>query len=548
MKKNGTVSISAKTLTFLKIARIMKLTIALILFACLQVSAKGWSQESITLKMNGAEIKKVLFAIEKQTNYRFLFTEDAVKGKPRVSIDVVKASVSEILDKILANTGIGYKVLGSDLVVLKDGVSSSDIDLQEIRVTGRVTSALGDPIPGVSVVVKGTITGTTTNANGNYSITVPDNAILVFSSVGYESKEVQVAGKSVIDITLSVSTKVIDQVVVVGYGSQRKIDITGSVATIKGEEIAKQASYNPLSALQGKVAGLQVTNNGSPGAPPSLIVRGAGSVYGNTSPLYVVDGVWYNDISFLNSNDIESMTLLKDASSESIYGIQAANGVVLITTKKGKRNEKPVISYNGFVGNQVATNQINMATGSQYETMINELNVLNGSAPTYTNPSASGTTDWYHQILRNALVNNHQISVLGGGEKSTYNLSAGYYHQDGLVKTNAFDRYTIHLQNDYQLTKFLKVGVNVTGIMSKSQDIDGSIFHQLYSAAPNVPVYYADGTYGDPNDFQVGTSNQFNPQVTIDFFHHQTKTYKFTGSAYADLKLAKHFTFHTSVG
>jgi len=300
--------------------------------------------------------------------------------------------------------------------------------------------------------------------------------------------------------------------------------------------------------LQGKVAGVQITNSGSPGSAPEIRIRGVGTVYGNANPLYVVDGIWYDDISFLNSADIDNISVLKDASSESIYGIRAANGVILITTKKGRKGEKAVISYNGYVGNQVVTNQVAMSTGPEYETMINELNVINGKPAQYPNPSAVGNTDWYHQILRNALVTNHQISVAGGGEKSTYNLSLGYYKQDGLVKTNTFDRYNLHLQNDYQLTKFLKAGVTIAGGLSNSSNIDGSIFHQLYAAAPNVPVYYADGTYGDPNDFKVGSSNQFNPQVTIDFYNNHTKTYKLNGSVYADVIFAKYFTFHTSVG
>src|SRR6185369_10001210 len=215
---------------------------------------------------------------------------------------------------------------------------------------------------------------------------------------------------------------------------------------------------NPVSSLQGKVAGVQITNSGSPGSPPQIRIRGVGTVYGNANPLYVVDGIWYDDISFLNSNDIETMSVLKDASSESIYGIRAANGVILITTKKGRRGEgKPTISYNGYVGNQVVTNQIKMATGPEFETMVNELNVINGKPAQYSNPASVGTTDWYHQILRNALVTNHQVSVAGGGERSSFNLSLGYFKQDGLVKTNTYDRYNLHLQNDYQLAKFLRV-------------------------------------------------------------------------------------------
>lgn len=546
MKKIEPLWRSVYAKEFFKLLLIMKLAILFILFTAYQVQAGVYGQ-TVNFNAKQTEIKKILNGIEKTGDVRFLYNYELAALKTKIDFKADNLPLTAALDKLFVNTDLTYKVLEDNLVVVLKGVNNPSLN-QVIKVTGRIIDSKGEAIPLATIKVKGTSVVTSADVNGNFSITIPDSAVLIISSVGFNSKEVSVGREKQITVVLTVSEKVLDEVVVVGYGSQRKIDVTGSIANIKGDEIAKQSSFNPLSALQGKVAGLQVTNNGAPGAPPSLIIRGAGSVYGSTSPLYVVDGVWYNDISFLNSNDIESMSLLKDASSESIYGIQAANGVVLITTKKGKKNEKPTVSYNGYVGNQVVTNQVDMATGPQYTSMINELNILNGSAPTYANPSAAGNTNWYHQILRNALVNSHQISVMGGGDKSTYNFSAGYYHQDGLVKTNSFDRYTLHLKNDYQVASFLKVGVNIAGIFSKSQDIDGSIFHQLYTAAPNVPVYYADNTYGDPNDFQVGTSNQFNPQVTVDVFHHQTNTYKVTGSVFADLNLSKHITFHTSVG
>jgi len=422
------------------------------------------------------------------------------------------------------------------------------VSAQKTTVTGSVTATDGSPLVGATVLEQGTPNGTQTNGNGNFTISVGNNAVLMVSSVGYQDTTVSVNGQSEITIRLKPSVNTLEQVVVVGYGTQRKIDVTGSVANIKGEVISKQSSYNPLSALQGQVAGVQVANSGAPGAPPKLTIRGVGTVYGNTDPLYVVDGVWYNDVSFLNSSDIESVSVLKDASSESIYGIRAANGVVLITTKKGRRNGKSVINYNGFAGNQVVTNQIKMATGPEYAQMINEVYALNGSPALYSDPSSYGTTDWYHLILRNAFVTNNQISVNGGGEKSTYNFSLGYYHQDGLVKKNDFDKYSMHVSNDYQVTDFLKVGVNTTGILSNSNDAPGGIFYALFNAAPIVPAFYADGSYGDPADYNIASANQKNPKESIDYFNNTTKTWKLNGNVYADVKFLKNFTLHSSVG
>lgn len=418
----------------------------------------------------------------------------------------------------------------------------------QITIKGTVTDAGSETVPGASVLVKGTAQGTITDVNGKYTIQASPNAVLVFSFIGYQSKEIPVDNQTTINVQLQQQAYNVGEVVVVGYGTQKKIEVTGSVAQVKGDEIAKQSSVNPMSALQGKVAGVQITNSGSPGSSPEIRIRGVGTVYGNANPLYVVDGVWYDDISFLNPADIESMNILKDASSESIYGIRAANGVILITTKKGARDTAPVVTYNAYVGNQVVTNQIKMANGPEFATIIDELDNINGVTPRYTNPSSYGTTDWYHQILRNAFTTNHQISVSGGGDKSTYALSLGYLNQEGIVKTNAFDRYTARFQNDMQLFKFLKIGYTLIGSVNASNDINGGIFHQLYSAAPIVPVYYADGTYGDPNDFNVGNSNSFNPQVTIDYFNQKSSNYRLSGNIHADLTLGKHLTFHTSAG
>ena len=420
---------------------------------------------------------------------------------------------------------------------------------QNITVKGRVTDG-GDKstIPSVSVLIKGTQIGTQTDASGAYSISAPANATLVFQYLGYTPQEIPVNNRTTINVQLASSSQQLDQVVVVGYGTQRKIDVTGSVATVKGEDIAKQASVNPISALQGKVAGVSITNTGAPGSSPQITIRGTGTVYGNTGVLYVVDGVWYDEISFLNPADIESLSILKDASSQSIYGIRAANGVVLITTKKGKTGE-PVITYNGSIGFKAVTNQVEMANATEYATIINELSASNDANPLFANPSSFGTgTNWYNQAFRNALQTNHQVSVNGGTEKTTYNFSLGYTNEDGIVKTQNYKRYTAKLSNDFQVLKPLKIGYTVSGTAINTNDINDGIFRQLYTAGPVVPVYYSDGSYGDANDFSLGGGNNFNPQVTLDYFNQKTKNYRFNGNVYAELTIAKNFTFRTSAG
>jgi TonB-linked SusC/RagA family outer membrane protein len=419
---------------------------------------------------------------------------------------------------------------------------------QDLKITGKVTgSSSASPLPGVTIAVKGTSRGTVTNSDGTYSILVPPNALLVATFIGFTSKEVPVGSQTVVDITLSESVTQVEQVVVVGYGVQRKVDITGAISQVKGEEISKQPVPNAVSGLQGKVAGVQITNSGKPGAAPNIKIRGAGTIYGSPNPLYVVDGVWYDDISFLNPGDIENMSILKDASSEAIYGIRAANGVVLITTKKGKAG-KPAVNYNGFVGFQRVTNKVKMANGHEYAILVNELSAQNDQ-PALLNPDEFGEgTNWYKQELRNAMITNHQLSISGGTEKSTYSFSVGYLKQEGIVRTNDFSRVTARLQNDFQVFEPLKIGYTVTAAVYNSNDVPDAIFGQLYNSAPIVPVRNPDGSYGDPGKFNLGSGPANNPEATLDFYDQTTKRHVVTGSVYADLRFAKHFTFHASAG
>ena len=427
---------------------------------------------------------------------------------------------------------------------------STALFAQNVTVTGKVTDATsGETLIGVTVGVKGTTTGTQTDANGTYTISVASTATLQASYIGYTTLDIPVNGRTSVDIKLQASTNQLQQVVVIGYGTQRKVDNTGSVSTVRAADINNQASTNPVAALQGKVSGVTVTNNGTPGSAPQITIRGLGTVYGNVSPLYVVDGVWYNDITFLNNNDIENITILKDASSTAIYGVRAANGVVLITTKRGAKGSKPTINYNGYVGFQAVTNQVKMANATEYATAVNELAAYGNAAPVFADPASFGTgTDWYKQILRKAFVTSHQVSVAGGTKTTTYNYSFGYLDQDGLVKNNNYKRYTLHLSNEFNPVSFLKFGYNANGVISKSKDAPGSIFHQIFAASPTLPVRNADGSYGDPADYNTGSGNNFNPQATLDFYNQVTKNDRITGDVHAEISILKNLKFRTSLG
>ncbi len=546
MKKNETAPVSATVLFYLKIARIMKLTTALLLFTCLQVSATGWSQERITLKMTAAEIKKVLFAIEKNSDYRFLFAEEAIKGKPRVNIDVVEATVNEVLDKILANTGISYKVLGTNLVVLKEGISAMNIaEQQEVRVSGKVISANGEPLAGASVLIKGTRTGTTTDANGNFSLTVPDDAVLIFSSVGYENSEIAVNGQSTLSVTLKQSEKLQDAVVVIGYGSARKKDLTGSVASVTGAELAKQPVLTATQAVQGKVAGVQVITSGDPNALPIIRIRGTGTMLAGANPLYVVDGVINDDIRNINSSDIVSMEILKDASATAIYGMRAANGVILITTKKGKPG-KMLINYDATVGIKEASHLVNMAGANQYAGYINEASIYYGSGDSIVKQStlqSGGNTDWYDEILKRGFFQNHNLSLSGGSDKINYFLSAGYLSDEGIIRTNNFKRFTLRNNNDYKITKNFKVSTLLSYSRSDVRNVDLGAFNVAYRAAPYV-IAKQDGKYGNTSL----ANNVGNPILDQDKNNNSGTGDRFQGNVIAELKPLTWLTLRTSFG
>ncbi|MDO7884349.1 SusC/RagA family TonB-linked outer membrane protein [Hymenobacter cheonanensis] len=419
-------------------------------------------------------------------------------------------------------------------------------------ITGRVVDEKGDPLPGANVVVKGSSVGTATNADGQYTINAPAGATLVFSFVGYSAQEVPLSGRTTIDIKFSApASQALNDVVVVGYGTQAKREVTGAIASVKGDDLVNQASQNPISSIQGKVAGVQITNSGTPGGAPQITIRGTGSISG-ASPLYVVDGTMLPagaDLSFLNQADIASLEVLKDAASASIYGVQAANGVVIVTTKRGLAGT-PRITYNGFVGVQTTTNKVKMANGAEYTTLYNEKNILQGNTAATNLPTTGlASTDWYDQISRNALTQNHQLSVSGGSEKISYSFSGSYLKQQGLIKTNDYERITARLQTDFSLTDHIKVGYNALLANTKSNDIPGNIFQQAYVAPPVLPVYQANGNYGDPSRIGPGGLGSFaNPQATLDYYHQQSRGQSLIANAFASVNFLKYFTVRSSVG
>tara|TARA_R110000868_G_scaffold28633_2_gene107221 strand:- start:82210 stop:85242 length:3033 start_codon:yes stop_codon:yes gene_type:complete len=371
-------------------------------------------------------------------------------------------------------------------------------------ISGTVTDTGNQPLPGASIVLKGTTTGTQTDFDGNFILDkIPSNGILVVSYVGYTTKEVPISNQQQITISLQEDAQALDEVVVVGYGTQKKADLTGAITTIKSEDIEKTPNSNVMQSLQGKVAGLQVTSTGSPGDSPTVRIRGVSSYNngGNTNPLYVVDGMFYDNIDFLDNSQIETVSVLKDASSVAIFGQKGVNGVIIIETKTGKLEQKPVFTYNGYTGYQVAQNVMKMANAEQFVTMANESgsdadiqfvqNAMQRYGRSRINPNVPNVnTDWYKEVLRVAPIISHSIGASGGGESVTYGVSTNYFSQDGILDMkNDYERFNIQSNVDIKLSERLKIGTNAIFSNANKYNAENGAWFQAYFAVPILPVY-----------------------------------------------------------
>ena len=424
-------------------------------------------------------------------------------------------------------------------------------------VKGVVVDQTNQPVIGASVQVNGTSIGVVTDFDGTYELTnVPDNAVITFSFIGMKSKEVKVTD-SVLNVQLVDDLQKLDEVVVIVYGAAKAKDLTSPITVVKGDELLSTPSTSPMSAIQGKVAGVNVVNSGAPGAGPRVSIRGNGS-FTNSSPLYVVDGMFYDDINFLNNSDIQEMSVLKDASAAAIYGVRAANGVVIITTKKGKRNQNAKITYNGYVGVQSATNVLKMANSEQYAQMLLEANydayVANMKASIdryggsyadadFHNWTFGANTDWYNELLRKAVITNHSIGISGGSEKAVYSLGVSYLYQDGIMDAdNNYKRMNFRAAVDYDATSWLKVGFS--GVFSNSTQINpnNAAWKEAFNSPSIYPVYDENNAEAFPEKFaspaSVGfTSNFYNPVATAKYNNSRNENYQVLSNFYAQFNI-----------
>lgn len=540
--------------SLLKLLLIMKFTIAFLLFTGFQLSAKTYSQERITLKLQSAELRTALRQIEKRSNFRFLYNDEVLTSNKKVNINATNTPVTEILDGILSQTILTYRILTNNLVV----ITQKDLIPQDTRVTGKVTDANGAIIPGVTIRIKGSNAATASDATGSYSISAPEGSTLVFSSIGYISNEVLIAGRTEINAIMQIATKDVNEVVVIGYGTASKRDLTGSIVKISGKEVADKPNANPIASLQSRVAGLSVVNNGTPGSAPDIRIRGTISI-GSVGPLYVVDGVFNDNIDYINPNDIESIEILKDPSSLAIFGVRGAAGVIAVTTKRAKSGQV-TINFNTSYGFKKLVDKIQLASGEDFKTLYEEEKVNIGAVSPFDYTKWTANTDWIDAVTRTGVFNANNLSVSGSTDKNKFTMGIGFTKDEGIVRHEKLEKILFSLSDEYKLNKNIRVGFNFNGVRQNNPydarwvlDAARKVIPLVSSGTKSV---FAKNPYGLDSMNQnlyyelpsIQNSGVINPllQIENDWNKKPSVEYRMVASVFAEINFLKNFSFKTT--
>ena len=585
-----------KTIQFHPLARcIMRITLLYSLLITVGISL-GFASEvrpqdlldhSISIKMDNIEISKILSRIERLANVKFVYSSNTIRADRKVSITASERKLSEVLNMVLKPLNISYRVIGGQIMLNTEDQGAGRPKQLQQSVSGTVVDESGMGLPGVSVVEKGTQRGTVTDTDGKFSINVAnEQSVLVFSFVGYSSQELIVANKSIVDVSLKTDDKSLNEVIVVGYGTQKKADLTGAIASISADRLtSKAAAVSYAEALVGQMAGVQVQQvNGAPGGEGlNIRIRGTGSISANSSPLYVIDGYPIDSSAFslVNTSDIENIQVLKDASSTAIYGSRGANGVVIITTKKGTAGA-PRVSFSSFYGVQQVARKIDMMNSREYLEFFKDghnqawldRTPMPGNAPhtisdpnevrsKYTNanfyiipesfndPGNFADVNWQDEIFRTASTQKHELSVNGGSEKTRYAVSGSYTKQDGIQIHTDFKRYNLRTNLTTSVSRKLEVGVAVSAYYAENNEVangkDSPISYALY-LPPIYPLRNADGTYGSQvRNPEIWAGDVSNPVSIAENVTNFTKKNAVIASIYADYQIIEGLKYRLSL-
>lgn len=497
--------------------RIMKMTAVLLLIGCMHLSATSMSQ-TVTLHAQNESLREIFRAVEKQTGYGVVYSDNLISKSKPVTIKANNMAVTRFMEEVLASQSLTYDVDGYTILIKPEKKDSkrrgetamngtTHATLQQRLIQGKITDNNGVPLPAVTISEKGTQNRVVTNDQGNYQINVNGaDAILVFSMIGYTSSEQAVANRSVVNVVMEASMSDLDEVVIVGYGTVKKSDLTGSVSSVKSEEINAFPASNVMQALSGRAPGVQVKQNtGSPGSAVSVRIRGTNSIQGSNEPLYVVDGFPVSGQPLhLNNSDIESIEILKDASAVAIYGSRGANGVVLITSKSGKEG-KMRVDYESSFGTQSLRKKLDLMDATEYATFYNILAESQGIDPYYTQEEINNLGagfDWQDFVYQSAPVQNHTLGFSGGNDKTQYSVAGSIFGQEGIIRGSDYNRYSLRTNINHQLSPKFRASVsttlsrNTTSRQNSGGGIQGqSLISASTVAPPTLTPYNDDGTY-----------------------------------------------------
>jgi len=519
-----------------RLFKIMKVVVLLMILCVTQVFANSiYSQDKkLSLKIEDSSLETIFKRIESESDFHFFYKSEDLIFDKTFDVDIENATIFQILDAVLSKVNLSYKVFDKYIAVSPSKPSNYKgiQEGQQKTIRGIVTDSEGEPIPGVTVTVKGTTTGTITDMSGAFELFISSDAeVLVFSFIGMKSQEVVLGDQTRLEVTMQEEIMGLDEVVVVGYGTQKKKLITGATSQVNTEELTRQNTVSAIDALKSNTAGMQIVKtSGQPGSGYRINIRGLGTT-GDASPLFIVDGVPVEDIEFLNPSEIESIDILKDAASAAIYGSRSANGVVLVTTKSGKFESKPTITYDGYYGVQNLFKKVPTLNAQEYATMMNEARMNDGLKPfdfaalvpdweQYESGDNKGT-DWLDEILVNdAPVQNHAVGIAGGTEKSNYSLGFSYTSQDGILGkpvASSYERYNVRINTEHIIFEndnytILKVGETFAySSIEKSGIATGGMYsntiRNVLSTHPFMPVYDENGEFHDAIPWDIRVPN-----------------------------------------
>ena len=491
----------------------MKLLFLFCIVVSTSISASVWSQQRLTIRLGQTELKKVFEEIQRQTDKLVLYNDDLLGTEQKVKADFKDVELEKILKQVLEGRSVTYRLMDDYIVIAPLNKNEVQQQGKGQTIKGYVTDKNGDPLPGVTVLLKGTQIGMSTDVSGHFVMNLPEprTAILVFSMVGMKQKEISVGDKTELEVVMEEETSDLDEVIVIGYGTSTKKDLTGSVARFDSKILEESTATNVAHMMQGQIPGLSIlAGSGAPGSPAKLEIRGVPSLNGATSPLIVVNNVPMSqdfDINELNPSDIENIDVLKGASSTAIYGSRAAAGVIMITTKGGKRNQKPVVNYSFSYSLSSLVSDINTLTTDEFKMLLMEATRNEAKAngyvdiTTYSNykkfsdPAFFGeaNTPWMKYIMQDGTQQQHRVSIRGGADAIGYNASFGYSTEVGQVKATKFDRYTYDVGFDGNINKWVKATVKASGTISERLS-NGATLASAAEARPDIKAYNEDGS------------------------------------------------------